>query len=55
MPADKSITAAWLRGGAGAMKDRRAPRGGARNEQADWMAEWDFEDEDASEPEEDGP
>lgn len=28
-------TDAWLRGGAGPMRDRRSPRGGARNDSRD--------------------
>lgn len=30
---------AWLRGGAGPMKDRRAPRGGARNWRDEYLEE----------------
>lgn len=39
MPGDRDVTRAWLRDGAGPMRDRRAPRGGARNESRDLIAE----------------
>jgi hypothetical protein len=41
--AGKVATSAWLRGGAGPMADRRAPRGGARNEMADALEEYGWE------------
>lgn len=54
MAHDPSITKAWLRGGAGPMRDRRAPRGGARNESADLLAEALEELQEAAEEAPDG-
>lgn len=48
LPRDWNAVAAKFRNSGGAMRDRRAPRGGARNEQAEFLAEAD-EDE-APEP-----
>lgn len=49
---NKRATDAWLRGGAGPMKDRRTPRGGAQNRQAEWLAEWE-ENDDMRDPSQD--
>jgi len=35
------VNQARQRNGAGYMKDKRTRRGGARNQQADWFAEWE--------------
>jgi len=47
---NKRITDAWLRSGAGPMKDRRAPKGGSKNTTKDLLNEvadehlWDIEE-----------
>jgi len=35
------VRIARQRNGAGFMKDKRTRRGGSRNQQADWLAEWE--------------
>ena len=46
-PRNPYVAPAKQRSGAGAMHDRRAPKGGARNQQSEDLGEWEEEAESA--------
>lgn len=46
-PRNKDATKAWLRGGAGPMKDRRAPRGGSSNLTKEQLKDYIYDLEDS--------
>lgn len=46
-----AAVSAHMRAGAGSMRDKRQPRGGARNEMAELLAEMEEESSEVTEPE----